>query len=108
MTSNAAFSLYGFNVSEKGHMLNDISIPFVVMNMAGAGLSFFLASNWSRFFQVWVASIIHEKESKGEEGRPIYHSFVVALFGSLFAFLVIWIMIEVYRHYRRTILSTVE
>jgi hypothetical protein len=50
MSNPNVMSLYGVNIPEAAKHI-DFSIPFILLNMVGSGLSWFVAIAWSNVFQ---------------------------------------------------------
>ena len=90
------FSLYGVNVSESGKAVN-FSLPFVLLNMIGGGLSWFIAMAWSNVFQSALDEYKKKKEAEGVITNPVWLNLVLALTATVFTVSIVYLMIQIYQ-----------
>ena len=93
--SESSFSLYGVNVPQHGHV-SGFSVPFIVLNMIGAGLSWFMAMAWSNVFQSGLDRYKAEEENKGNTINPVWINFTLALGATVFTVAIMYFMIRGY------------
>ena len=91
----SALSLYGVVVPETGQVTG-FSVPFVVLNMIGGGLSYFIAVAWNNVFQSALDRYKQEEQSKGNVPNQIWLNFMLALVATLFTIAVMYLMIKSY------------
>lgn len=94
--------LDGISVSESGKV-SDFSIPFILLNMIGGGLSWFLAMTWSNVFQSVLDDYKDKQEEKGKTINPVWLNLVMAVISTIFAIAVIYLMIKIYRKFQNTL-----
>lgn len=104
------FSFYGVNLKESGDA-TDFSVPFILMNMIGGGLSWFVAIAWSNVFQSAMDDYKAKQEEKGIISNPVWANLLMALVATLFSVAMLYIMIKLYQRVRkgnalRTIVTT--
>jgi hypothetical protein len=97
MSSNspAVLSLYGVNIPEQGGV-SAFSVPFIVLNMIGGGLSYFVAITWSNVFQTALDRYKAQEESEGRNINQVWLNFLMAVVATVFTIAVMYIMMRSY------------
>ena len=93
--------LDGISVSESGKV-SGFSIPFIILNMIGGGLSWFLAITWSNVFQSVLDDYKEKQEEKGKTIDPVWLNLMMAVISTIFAIAGIYLMIKIYRRFQNT------
>ena len=93
---NSTFSLYGVNVTEGGKV-DDFSIPFILLNMIGGGLSWFLAIAWSNVFQSALDDYKTKQQKSGSITNPVWLNLMLALVATFFSLATLYLMIRAYK-----------
>jgi hypothetical protein len=88
-------SLYGVNIPESGGV-GDFSIPFIVLNMIGGGLSWFVAMSWSNVFQSALDEYKTREESSGRKINQVWINFIMALGATGFTIAIMYLMVRSY------------
>ena len=93
--SSPTLSLYGVNIPERG-ATGQFSIPFIVLNMVGGGLSWFVALSWSNVFQSALDEYKTREQSSGRQPNPVWLNFVLALGATGFTIAIMYLMMRSY------------
>lgn len=96
MSGSGALSLYGVNIPERGGISGDFSIPFIMINMIGSGLSWFVAMSWSNMFQSALDEYKVREESGGKKINQIWVNFILALNATALAIAIMYLMVRTY------------
>jgi hypothetical protein len=94
--SNGSLSLYGVTIPQRGASITSFSVPFIVLNMIGSGLSWFVAMSWSNVFQSALDEYKHREESTGNKFNQVWMNFVLAIVATIFTIAIIYLMIRSY------------
>jgi hypothetical protein len=94
--SNESLSLYGVTIPERGDVSTSFSIPFIVLNMIGSGLSWFVAMSWSNVFQSALDEYKNREESVGNKINPVWLNFILAGVATMFTIAIIYLMVRSY------------
>lgn len=89
-------SLYGVTIPERGAIGTGFSIPFIVLNMIGSGLSWFVAMSWSNVFQSVLDEYKNREESAGNKINPVLLNFILAIGATVFTIAIIYLMMRSY------------
>lgn len=76
--------------------VSGFSIPFVVMNLIGGGLSYFVANAWTNVFQSSLDEYKSDQEKKGQRVSGSRLNIYVALMATLFAVAVMYLMLRTF------------
>lgn len=93
-------SLYGVDISRQGSA-TDFSVPFIVLNMIGGGLSWFVAISWSNAFQSALDQRKTQAQSEGRPLNPVWLNFSMALTATFFTLAVMYLMVRLYPTFAR-------
>lgn len=91
----SSLSLSGVTVPEHGRV-TEFSIPFIILNMIGGGLSYFVAVVWNNVFQSALDQYKKDEEGQGRKTNAVYLNMIMAVISTIFAISVIYIMIRGY------------
>lgn len=106
-TGDPAFSFYGVNINEGGGV-TDFSVPFIIMNMIGGGLSWFIAIAWSNVFQSALDDYKAKQQAHGDITNPIWMNLLLALVATLFTVSILYLMIKAYQHIRISMIKKIQ
>ena len=97
MSSGSApvLSLYGVNIPESGNVTG-FSIPFIVLNMIGGGLSYFVAVAWSNVFQCALDKYKAQEEAEGRTVNQVWLTFILAIVATIFTIAIMYLMMRSY------------
>lgn len=98
--NNNIMSLYGVSIPESGGV-GDFSIPFIILNIIGGGLSWFVAMSWSNVFQSALTEYKIREESGGRKINPIWINFIMALGATGFTVAIMYLMVRSYSGQRK-------
>ena len=76
---------------------NDFSIPFLLLNMIGAGLSWFIAIAWSNVFQSALDDYKQRQQEKGLATNVVWINLIMALIATFFSVAILYLMIKGYQ-----------
>ncbi len=94
--SNESLSLYGVTIPERGAASTSFSVPFIVLNMIGSGLSWFVAMSWSNVFQSALDEYKNREESVGNKINQVWLNFILAIVATIFTIAIIYLMMRSY------------
>lgn len=94
-TSAPVLSLYGVNIPEQGDS-SGFSISFIILNMIGGGLGYFVAMAWSNVFQSALDRYKAQELNEGRTANPVWLNFMMAMVATVFAIAVMYIMMRMY------------
>ena len=101
--SNESLSLYGVTIPERGAAGTDFSVPFIVLNMVGSGLSWFVAMSWSNVFQSALDEYKNREESAGNKINQVWLNFILAIGATIFTIAIIYLMMRSYSAWSTTL-----
>ena len=94
--SNGSLSLYGVTIPQSGAAITNFSVPFIVLNMIGSGLSWFVAMSWSNVFQTALNEYKNREESAGNKFNQVWMNFILAIVATIFTIAIIYLMMRSY------------
>jgi uncharacterized membrane protein len=90
------FSFYGVNLQQSGK-LDSFPISFLILNIIGAGLSWFIALSWSNVFQSAIDDYKQKQEAKGIITNPVWMNLLLAVISTVFTVAALYLMIKLYQ-----------
>jgi hypothetical protein len=100
-TTAPVLSLYGVNIPAEGET-SGFSISFIILNMIGGGLSYFVATAWSNVFQSALDRYKTQELSEGRSINPVWLNFVMAVVATVFTIAVMYLMMRMYTRINQT------
>jgi uncharacterized membrane protein len=98
--SSQDFNIYGVDISQTGKIVN-FSIPLILLNMFGGGLSWFIAMTWSNTFQSALDNYKAKEEAKGKKINILWLNIILAVMATLFSIAILYLMIQVYKRFQQ-------
>ena len=89
---SSSYSLLGANFQG-----GDFSIPFLLLNMIGGGLSWFIAIAWSNVFQSALDDYKQRQQDKGIITNVVWMNLLLALVATFFSMAILYLMIKGYQ-----------
>lgn len=93
---DADVNLYGVTVTQKGDTIGGFSVPFIVLNMIGSGLSWFVAIAWSNVFQSALDEYKKREDTGAKKISPVWMNFMMALGATVFTVAIIYLLVTTY------------
>jgi hypothetical protein len=76
----------------------DLSVPFLILNMIGGGLSWFMAITWSNVFQSALDDYKEKQQKRGVITNVVWLNLLLAVIATLFSMAILYLMIKTYQH----------
>lgn len=89
-------NLGGVTVTEKGETIGGFSVPFIILNMIGSGLSWFVAIAWSNVFQSALDEYKKREDTGTKKISPVWMNFMMALGATIFTVAIIYLLVTTY------------